>query len=247
MKTIFAKDFSTVDLGRRGENFARQILFDLTAWQEAYGDGSASLLAQLPEQSTPYPCATTRDGNRLIWKISAADTSIAGKGKCELCYYVGDQLVKSVIFHTFIADSLAEPGPAPAPYTTWVDEVFKAKDDAIGAKEAIENMSVSAEMLPENATPSVTKSTAEDTLHLLFRLPSGPKGEKGEKGEKGDTGSTGEKGAAGITPVRGVDYFTPEDYAYFDAHIDERLGEVGDALDALHAHAQALVAGGDEA
>lgn len=52
-------------------------------------------------------------------------------------------------------------------------------------------------------------------------------------------------GAPGISPVRGVDYFTPEDMAYFDAHIDERLGAVGNLFDELHAYAQELAAGGD--
>jgi hypothetical protein len=50
-------------------------------------------------------------------------------------------------------------------------------------------------------------------------------------------------GATGVAPVRGIDYFTPEDYQYFDAHIDERLGEVGAALDELHSYAQNLVGG----
>lgn len=57
------------------------------------------------------------------------------------------------------------------------------------------------------------------------------------------SGSPGIRGEDGCTPVRGVDYFTPEDMAYFDARIDERLGEVGAALDELHAYAQTLVGG----
>ncbi len=243
MKSILAKDFLTVDLGRRGENFARQILFDLAPWREMYGDGRAVLLAQLPEQPHPYPCSTVLEDNLLIWKVSAADTSVAGKGKCELSYYVGEQLVKSVIFHTFIADTLAEPGEAPAPYASWVNDVFQAQNDAIGAKEAIENMSVSAEMLPEDAQARVIKSTSEESIHLTFHIPSGPKGEKGEKGEQGETGSAGPKGESGHTPVRGVDYFTPEDYAYFDAHINERLGEVDDALYGILAIQESLIGG----
>ena len=38
----------------------------------------------------------------------------------------------------------------------------------------------------------------------------GPAGPQGEQGEKGDTGATG---ADGHTPVKGVDYFTPEEVA----------------------------------
>ena len=57
------------------------------------------------------------------------------------------------------------------------------------------------------------------------------------------SGAAGIRGEDGRAPVRGVDYFTPEDMAYFDAHIDERLGEVGTALDELHAYAQTLMGG----
>lgn len=57
-------------------------------------------------------------------------------------------------------------------------------------------------------------------------------------------------GATGIKPVRGVDYFTPEDYAYFESHIDnyidEGLGDVSAALDELHSYAVSLADGGDE-
>jgi len=227
MQTITAEQFSRIDLGRRGENFARQVVFDLAPWRELYGEnGRASLLAEIPEQSTPYPCSTTLDGDRLIWQISAADTSIAGKGRCELSYYIDDRLVKSAIFQTFIADSLAEPGVAPEPYSYWVDNVFKAKNEAIDAKEAIENMSVSVTTLPEDSTASVTKSATTDGFHLTFGIPRG------------------KSGTSGTTPVRGVDYMNEDDYKDFDAHIDERLGEIEDSLNAILVIQDELIGGG---
>ena len=39
----------------------------------------------------------------------------------------------------------------------------------------------------------------------------GPQGVQGPKGDKGDQGDRGSAGADGYTPVKGVDYFTPED------------------------------------
>lgn len=57
---------------------------------------------------------------------------------------------------------------------------------------------------------------------------------KGAPGEKGDK------------PVKGVDYFTPEDKAELVEEItDACLGEIDTALDELHAYAQSLI-GGDE-
>ncbi len=238
MKSIFAKEFSRIDLGHRGENLARQVVFDLTEWLEAYGNGTALLVAQLPNAPTPYPCSVVREGDALLWRLSASDTSVAGKGRCELSYYVGEQLVKSAVFQTYIAESLAPAGAVPEPQESWFEEILTVSADALAAKEAIENMSVSAETLPNGALADVRKTEKDGKVHLIFSLP---RGERGERGEKGEVGATGDKGAS---PVRGVDYFTPEDYQYFDAHIDKRLGEVSAALDELHSYAQSLMSGG---
>ena len=240
MKSIFAKEFSRIELGYRGENLARQVVFDLSEWQKTYGEGMARLVAQIPSEPTPYPCSVIREGDVLLWPLSCADTSVAGKGQCELSYYVGDRLVKSAVFSTYIAESLAPVGEAPEPQRAWVEDVFSASADALAAKAAIEGMIVSAEALPTDAPANVIKSEEDGKVHLTFLLPRGERGERGDRGEKGEIGPTGEKGDP---PLRGVDYFTPEDMAYFDARIDERLGEVGAALDELHAYAQTLVGG----
>lgn len=44
-----------------------------------------------------------------------------------------------------------------------------------------------------------------------FDGPQGPKGDKGDKGDRGQQGHAGPAGADGRTPVKGEDYFTPED------------------------------------
>ena len=236
MKSIFAHEFSRVDLGHRGEHLARRILFDLVPWQETYGFGVATLAALLPGAETPYPCTVSQEGNVLIWPLTAADTSVAGKGKCELSYYVGEQLVKSVIFQTYTAEALAPVGDPPDPKDSWLEDTLAASADAIAARQAIEALSVSCETLDDDSPAAVSKTQQDGHVHFHFSLP---RGERGEKGEIGDAGPKGD------TPMRGVDYFTADDIAYFDRHIDDRLGAVSDALDELHAYAQALVYGGD--
>ena len=73
----------------------------------------------------------------------------------------------------------------------------------------------------ENAT--VENVGTKKDMVLNFGIPRGPQGIKGEKGDKGDTGAQGpqgpqgiqgiqgEKGQPGHTPVKGEDYFTPEE------------------------------------
>lgn len=221
MKSIFAKKFSRIDLGRRGEHLARQIVFDLAEWQMLYGNGKAELLAQLPGSETPYPCPVAIDQKYLIWQIRNADTQNVGKGKCELFYYVGDRLVKSVIFQTLVKESLSEAGEAPEPYRAWTDEVLSAGANAVMAKDAIKGMSVSSETLSEESVASVSKTYVDGHLHLTFSIPRGQPGENGTDG------------VDGYTPQRGVDYFTEGDVAYFEGYIDDRMGGVDEALDAI--------------
>ena len=191
MKIITAEPFSLIDLGHRGENSARCIVFDISEWIKLYGQGIAQLAVQRPASSVPYPSAVTVDGEKLIWQITSADTSVAGKGKCELSYYVGEQLVKSCVYQTYISESLAEAGEVPEAQKAWVDEVLTAASRAVAAQNANENMSVSVKTT-ENAEAYVLKTNKDGALHLEFGIP---------KGEKGDDG---------YTPQFGVDYWTEE-------------------------------------
>lgn len=230
MRTIFAEEFSRIHLGRRGEHLACLVVFRLNAWREAYGDGVASLIAQLPGQETPYPCTVLYGEDTLLWEITATDTSVAGKGKCELSYRVGDRVVKSAVFQTYIEDSLAPVGETPDPYASWLESALAAGSDAVAAKKAIEGMSVSVETLPPEEEATVSKTTIDDHVHLTLSLP------RGEKGETGDAGKNG------TTPVRGVDYFTPEEKAAFVKELEDVcLGDIGAALDELNAYAQSLI------
>ena len=63
-------------------------------------------------------------------------------------------------------------------------------------------------------------------------------GAKGDKGDKGDTGANGKDGTDGYTPIKGKDYFTDADKAeiesYVQSKIEEQLGDIYAALDAIH-------------
>lgn len=46
---------------------------------------------------------------------------------------------------------------------------------------------------------------------------------KGDKGDTGAQGKQGEKGEDGYTPVKGTDYWTPEDIAEIKGYVDEAI------------------------
>lgn len=127
MKTVTASPGIVLQLGRQGENNARQIVFDITSWKAEFGaDGTAALLAQRPGETEPYPVDIVVSGSAVTWLVSAADTAKPGiYGQAELQYRIGDVVVKSAIWRTFVADSLGVPSPEPPePQQAWVDQVL---------------------------------------------------------------------------------------------------------------------------
>ena len=153
MEQVKANTLSTIPLGRQGENLARQILFDVSDWEAEYGPGVVELIAQRPGDEAPYPVVTTRDGDSVVWPVTAADTLYPGdSGRCELRYYVGETLSKSRIWGTYVARAMDTPSETtpPEPEKGWVDQVLEA---GTSAKEAAERAEEAAKQA-ESAVPS---------------------------------------------------------------------------------------------
>ena len=113
-------------LGRRGENEALEVRVNIKQWIADYGNGAFGGLAQRYGEDEPYPVTITVNGDYACWLVTDVDTAIEGYGKFELDYIVGGVLAKSVMWRTKVQPSVAEPGPVPDPYESWVEEVLEA-------------------------------------------------------------------------------------------------------------------------
>lgn len=71
----------------------------------------------------------------------------------------------------------------------------------------------------EIAVKNGFEGTEQEWLDSLVG-PPGPAGPAGPKGDKGDAGKDGEDGHS---PVRGIDYWTPEDIAKIKSYVDEAI------------------------
>lgn len=139
--TINATEKKRIDLGRRGEQRAREVLFDITHWAEIYGQGEAHVYAQRYNDANPYPVEITQNDTTVSWVITSVDNDHPGYGQCELVYVTDDRVVKSVIYQTYTHVSLSDPvSPPNAPLTL---EVVKQEVDNISTtvKEFTENVS----------------------------------------------------------------------------------------------------------
>lgn len=193
-----------IKLGRRGENQARKVVFDvLGKWREGYGEGVASLIVQRNGDAQPYPVTVTEDDGALVWMVSSVDTAVAGEGAAELRYTVGDTIVKSQIYKTRVRETLEDSGETPPPaYQSWVDEVLQAAADA---ETAVSKMPYVDETTGNWFKWDATAGAFADT-GVAATGPQGevgPKGDTGEQGPKGDTGATGPKGDTGATGAQG--------------------------------------------
>lgn len=193
-----------IKLGRRGENQARKVVFDvLEKWREGYGEGVASLIVQRNGDAQPYPVTVTEDNGALVWLVSSVDTAVAGEGAAELRYTVGDTIVKSQIYKTRVRETLEDSGETPPPaYQSWVDEVLQAAADA---ETAVSKMPYVDEATGNWFKWDATAGAFADT-GVAATGPQGevgPKGDTGEQGPKGETGATGPKGDTGATGAQG--------------------------------------------
>lgn len=187
-----------IKLGRRGENQARKVVFDvLEKWREGYGEGVASLIVQRNGDAQPYPVTVTEEDGALVWRVSSVDTAVAGEGAAELRYTVGDTIVKSQIYKTRVRDTLEDSGEAPPPaYQSWVDEVLQAAADA---ETAVSKMPYVDETTGNWFKWDATAGAFADTGVAA----TGPQGEVGPKGETGPQGPKGETGATGAPGPQG--------------------------------------------
>ena len=202
-----------IKLGRRGENQARKVVFDvLGKWREGYGEGVASLIVQRNGDAQPYPVTLMEEDGALVWLVSSADTAAAGEGAAELRYTVGNTVVKSQIYKTRVRETLEDSGETPPPaYQSWVDEVLQAAATAEAAVSKLPYVGEngnwwrwdgSAEAFVDTGTSARgTKGEKGDTGAAG---PAGPKGETGTQGEKGETGPAGQTGPAGPTGATGA-------------------------------------------
>lgn len=232
MTQIYANNFTTLALGRRGENLARKVVFDVQEFESIYGVGDVEVIYQRPGDAQPYPLAVKMDRTLVTWDVTATDTEMSdGYGKCELRYYVGDTLAKSKIWRTYVEPAMGTPSEEvpPKPEKGWVDQVIAAGSEAKQAAERAENAVVHAPIIGENGdwfvwdisigayadtgvnasgvSPHIGQNgnwfIGTEDSGVPAKGPKGDTGETGPQGEPGPQGPQGETGAVGPQGQKG--------------------------------------------
>lgn len=234
MREYRATTGKEIRLGRSGESHARCVLFDVSEWQRVYGEGSVHLIHQRNGDACPYPCQITVDGGYVSWVVTSADVAVAGRGRAELQYRVGDACVKSEIYATTTMRSMSEAGETPPePEAGWVSQVLGAADDAVQsaqqAQEAVDRYpkvqdgtwwvwDAAQEAFVDTGTVASGVYVGSGDMPDGCSLQIDPNGEvlkqedligpQGPRGEHGIQGVPGKDGADGA-PGKDGGYYTP--------------------------------------
>lgn len=204
MRNVRAACGQILPLGHAGENLATQVVFNIADWLQLFGQGSVSLLVLRHGDNQAYPVTVQMDGETVLWAVSNLDTASAGFGQAELLYIVGETVVKSQIWQTFVTESLDASNsadPSEDPWAAYVATVVRAAGEAqAAAKKAQEALEHTPKI--ENGTWWIWNAATgeyEDTSTSASGTegPQGPAGPQGPKGEKGDPGPEGPQGPAG--------------------------------------------------
>ena len=184
MIEITARSGKLIDLGRRGENRARRIAFDISKWRRVYGEGTVQILHRRKGDEAPYPVAVEMNGEKAYWVVGRADVACPGTGALELQYRRGETVVKSAAFCTRTWQSLGEEGPAPdEPQQGWVEQMLKAVRDVRAETAAIKSDAETAAQRAEAAAEKLEESGGGESLPkplTVDYLPTGvPYVEKG--------------------------------------------------------------------
>ncbi len=172
---------SVIPIGFVDENLHTRVMIDCKKMFDEYPSAVATLAVNPPVGST-YPAVVTRDGDFVIWDVTAIDAASDGNGEIQLTFTTGETVAKSYIGRIRVTRSLAANGEVPDPVQNWIDR----------ANEILESIPGTIDTALQEA-----KDSGE------FDGPKGDKGDKGDKGEKGDTGAQGPQGIQGVQGEKG--------------------------------------------
>ena len=133
---------SPISIGHKAEKGVEAIEFDLTAWVETYGSGTATIIMRRWGDEIPYPVALELDeDNKATWTLSDIDTAKAGMAYAQLNYIVGDAVVKKSDIYTFrVMDSLTGEGEPPEAYDSWLEHLTHLAAEAMAEVLDIEGI-----------------------------------------------------------------------------------------------------------
>ncbi|MEF2699891.1 MAG: hypothetical protein U0N08_01825 [Oscillospiraceae bacterium] len=179
-----------VEISRQGENAFREIVIDVSAWLAEYIDGKISVIYCRPDGEL-YPVIVNANESPIVWRPTATDTAVAGKGAIEVRITYGNVLGKSCTIAAKVLGALGAPGDAPAaPAPDWAQQVAEDAESAAAAAEKAEAASTHMPQISASKTWLVWDADAGEYVDSGVSA-AGAKGDDGDPGKAPIIGSNG--------------------------------------------------------
>lgn len=149
-----------LQVGYQEENEVTDVLFDISAWVEEYGGGTAGLRVKRPQNSEEesYELSLPISEGVATWTVSETDTHNKGNGKVQLKYYVGSALKESTVYTYKVGKSIVGSDDPVDPFDTWIE---RSKAWATGELLDGEDVPASDETYHNNAKYYAEQSGAQ--------------------------------------------------------------------------------------
>lgn len=200
------------------DKFEKKVVF----W-DAYGENAVRIIL------TENLYENIEESTRIyLVPIPAEAMARAGMMSFEVIGSLNDIKQASITGELEVQDSKMILDPIPhtpddiSQLQTQFEDTVAKLQETIKAKQAIENMGVSAEELSTGQEAFVEKSINDDVVHLHFGLPAGKEG---------------------YTPQAGIDYWTDEEKKAISDFVSAKVGETEDAVEIIRAIQDALING----
>ena len=207
-----------IPLGFMGENLYTQLIIDAT---EVYKDNPNAIvsLAVSPPRGEKYPAVVERDGNNVIWNITASDLIYDGNGEIQFTFTDDPMVRKSYKARISVNNSITPTGTVPTPIANFLTQASEALTACHEATTAAEN---AASKQPKIINDYWFVWDEETKQYVTTGIKA-----KGDKGDPGEPGSPGD-------PTLLIDDTTPSSNKTFSSSkVDTELGGVKSDLQVI--------------
>ena len=141
-------DVERLYLGIQGENNARPITIDVSAWIRIYPNGSVTIWHKRNGDEIPQPTGAVYDSDTMTvrWVPTETDTYVSGEGEAEFRLTDTNVIKKTKAVITGVSPSVTRAGtPLGSDWQSYIDAVDEIRAEAVAAQEAAEDAQEAAE------------------------------------------------------------------------------------------------------
>ena len=151
----------TIPIGYVGENLYTKVIIDCKKDFDEHPTAVVGMSVQPPEGDA-YPAIVTRDGDFVVWEVSASDLVYKGSGSIQISFTVDGTIVgKTPVGRIMINKSILPSGTVPTPLDDFLTRASTALNEIPeDIAEALAEAKASGEFDgADGVSPTVTVTT----------------------------------------------------------------------------------------